>query len=159
MYAKIVMVLLGLCLSPVVLPGELTAEEKVVWQLEESYWLYVASNDTDNYANLWNDRFIAWPGFSKVPLGKKNATDWIQLLHANLDEVYDYELQQESVRSYGDVVVTHYRIYQIFRSASSGEVLRKLDPARITHTWKRTGHTWQIISGMSAMLINDDGDS
>ncbi len=160
MYAKIMMVLLGLCLSPAVLSGELTADEIAVWQLEESYWLYVVSNDTDSYANLWNDRFIAWPDFSKVPLGgKKNATDWIQQLHANPDEVYDYELQQESVRSYGDVVATHYQIHQIFRSASSGEVLRKLGPVRITHTWKRTGHTWQIISGMSAMLMNDDGDS
>jgi hypothetical protein len=159
MYAKIMMVLSGLCLSSAVLSSELTADEKAVWQMEESYWLYVVTNDTDSYAKLWNDRFIGWPGFSKVPLGKKNATDWIQLLHANSDEVYDYELQQESVRSYGDVVATHYLVHQVFRSASSGEVLRKLDPVRITHTWQRTGNSWQIVTGMSATLIDDDGNS
>jgi hypothetical protein len=52
-------------------------------------------------------------------LGKKNATDWIQLLHADPDEVYDYELQQESVRSYGAVVTTHYLIHQIIGGMSA----------------------------------------
>ncbi len=152
------MVLLGLCLSPGLLSAELTADEKAVWQMEELYWVYVVSNDTDNYNKLWNDRFVAWPGFSKTPLGKKNATDWIQQVHANPDEVYDYELQQEGVRSFGDVVATHYLVHQIFRSASSGEELRRLDPVRVTHTWQRTDDTWQIITGMSGTLVSSNED-
>jgi hypothetical protein len=126
------------------------ADEKSVWNLEEAYWKYVKNNDVKGYSTLWDDRFIGWPGFSKEPMGKAHIGDWIAPLHKNPAEKYDCELTPKAVRSFGDVVVTHYLVHDFYRSASTGEIVRQSDQYRITHTWQRRGESWQIITGMSS---------
>jgi ketosteroid isomerase-like protein len=137
---------------------ELSAEEQQVWDLENAYWEYVKSNDIPGYRSLWDERFIGWPGFSHTPLGKENIHGWIAQYHANPAETYDYKLSGPVVRQFGDVVVAHYLVEDMMRSAETGEIVSSAPPDRVTHTWQRRGDTWQIITGMSAMLITDRDD-
>jgi hypothetical protein len=54
-----------------------------------------------------------------------------------------------------DIAANYYRIKANWAKSDTGEVVRT-DAMRITHTWIRTGDTFQIISGMSAP-VNADG--
>jgi hypothetical protein len=138
-------------LLPAALPAaEMTADEAAVWQLEETYWQYVKAADLDGYRTLWDERFIGWPSFSERPLGKANIGDWIPPLHADPARLYDYRLQMEAVRAFGDTVVAHYLGWDIWRDAETGAIVEESEPFRITHTWQRRGDTWQIVTGMSA---------
>jgi hypothetical protein len=143
--------LLGLLLWPVLAAtAEMTPEEAAVWQLEEAYWQFVKAADLDSYRTLWDERFVGWPGFAEHPLGKMDIASWIPPLHADPQRQYDYRLQREAVRAFGDSVVAHYLIWDIWRDADSGTVVEESAPDRITHTWQRRGDSWQIITGMSA---------
>lgn len=124
-------------------------DEQAVWRLEEDYWRYVKEQDLDRYLALWHERFVGWPGFSATPMGKANIADWIAPLHADPARVFDYELIREAVRSFGDIVVVHYLVWQVYRDVKTSKVLERT-PRRITHTWQRQGDSWQIITGMSA---------
>ncbi len=133
------------------------ADEQAVWNLEEAYWVYVKNNDIPGYLTLWDEKFVGWPGFSKTPMEKVSIGEWIPPLHANPSELYGYTLTREAVRSFGDVVVTHYLVRDFFRSSDTGEITGERGVTRITHTWQRRGNTWQIITGMAGTLIEDDG--
>ncbi len=135
---------------------ELTKDERAVWDLEVVYWEYVKSNDIPNYQALWDKSVVAWPGFSKTPMmGKENVHEWFQPYHEKLSETFDYELTFGAVRSFGDVVATHYLVRIFLLSAETGEVLGDDQVARVTHTWQRRGDTWQIVTGMSGSLISE----
>jgi hypothetical protein len=126
-------------------------DEQAVWELEESYWRYAKENDTLSYQNLWDDRFIGWPGLSEPPQGKKNVSDWIPYLHQNSDSViWGYELKDKMVRSFGDVVVVQYSARDFFLSKITMDTIIDSGDFRMWHTWQRKGKTWQIITGMSA---------
>jgi ketosteroid isomerase-like protein len=130
--------------------GEMTPDEKAVWQLEEQYWVYVAKSDIDGYLTLWDDRFVGWPSFSPTPVGKESIGDWIRPLHADPEQKWEYTLEQKAVRSFGDVVVAHYLVNERWVSAKTGQVTRS-QSVRITHTWKKRGNAWVIITGMSSV--------
>jgi len=132
------------------LAEDLTPDETAVWHLEEAYWQYVKANDLDGYLTLWDERFVGWPSFSPRPAGKANISDWIPPLHEDPERLYDYRLQKEAVRAFGDVVVVHYLAWDIWRDAKTGAIVEEDGPYRLTHTWQRRGDTWQIITGMSA---------
>jgi hypothetical protein len=125
-------------------------DEQAVWELEESYWRYARENDTVSYRNLWDDRFIGWPGLSEPPADKKHITDWIASLHENPDSLWRYQLKNKMVRSFGDVVVVKYTVSTFFLSKITMDTIRNEGDYRIWHTWKQKGKTWQIITGMSA---------
>lgn len=127
------------------------ADEKAVWQLEERYWVYVAKSDVEGYATLWDERFVGWPSFSGRPVGKDNIASWIRPLHADPEQKFGYTLERMAVRSFGEVVVAHYLVTERWVSAKTGEVTRT-ESSRITHTWKRAGTGWVIITGMSSRV-------
>jgi hypothetical protein len=124
--------------------------EQAVWELEESYWRSAQENDTVSYRNLWDDRFIGWPGLSEPSADKKHITDWIAFLHENPDSLWRYELKNKMVRSFGDVVVVKYTVRTFFLSRITMDTIIDQGDYRIWHTWKQKGKTWQIITGMSA---------
>jgi len=134
---------------PLTAQEKMTADEQAVWKLEEQYWVYVKNADIEGYRTLWDDRFVGWPSFSQTPLGKGSISDWIPPLHADPKQKYDYALERMAVRSFGDVVVTHYLVKEQWVSAETGQVIRS-DAARITHTWQKKGTGWVIITGMSS---------
>ena len=125
MQSKIAVTVLALFCCMTALSEGLTADEQAVWDLEESYWQYVKSNDIPGYLTLWDDRFVGWPGFSKAPLEKDHIGDWIAPLHSDSALVYDYKLTRGAVRSYGDVVATHYLVEGFYRSSDTGEIVEE----------------------------------
>ncbi len=156
MRIKTTLFFLTFCFSVFVLSDE-RADEQAVWSLEEAYWTYVKRDDTNAYLELWDERFIGWPSFGRTPLGKDSIGTWISPLHEDPSEIFDYTLILEAVRSFGDVVITQYLVRSFYSSADTGEILRERGVSRITHTWRRSGNSWQIITGMSAVIIENDG--
>jgi len=126
--------------------------EDQVWKMEESYWNYVKANDIENYLTLWHKNWVGWPGFSTKPIDKSNISDWIPPLFADKSKIFDYELKKMAVVSFGDdIVATHCAVGLLFTDKETG---KKTLPkwSKITHTWKRYGDKWLIITGMSADL-------
>lgn len=144
-------ILLFLLLLPLTsVARDLTSDEAAVWHLEEAYWQYVKANDLDSYRTLWDENFVGWPSFAERPLGKANIADWIPPLHEDPARLFDFRLQKEAVRAFGDSVVAHYLVWESWRDAGTGAVVKEDAPIRITHTWQRRGDSWQIVTGMSA---------
>lgn len=144
--------LLGLCwmLAIPLTAAEMTADERAVWRLEEQYWVYVTKSDIDGYLTLWDDRFVGWPSFSPAPVGKDGISGWIRPLHADAGQKFEYTLERMAVRSFGEVVVAHYLVKERWVSVGSGKMTRS-ETVRITHTWKKKGDTWLIVTGMSSI--------
>jgi ketosteroid isomerase-like protein len=146
-----------LVLSLVCLPGaplaaaDLTPDEQAVWQLEEQYWVYVAKSDIEGYRTLWDERFVGWPSFSPSPVGKDDIGSWIRPLHADPEQKFRYTLEQMAVRSFGEIVVAHYLVKEEWVSVKTGQISRS-ESSRITHTWKKRGDGWVIITGMSSRV-------
>jgi hypothetical protein len=119
--------------------------------LEEAYWKYAKANDAEGYESLWNEKFVGWGACLKTPHGKENIADWIGPLHADPSLQFRYELTKEAVRSFGNIVVAHYLVRMYMQSMVTEQPQVELT-LRITHTWQRQGKSWQIITGMSALV-------
>jgi hypothetical protein len=153
---------IGFTLSILILflfPNTLKAQDKgssedQIWKMEELYWNYVKANDIENYLTLWHKDWVGWPGFSTKPIYKSNISDWIPPLFADKSKIFDYELKKMAVVSFGDdIVAVHYGVGLFYIDK---ETSKKTSPkwSKITHTWKRYGEKWLIITGMSADLDN-----
>lgn len=128
--------------------AEPTVAELAVWQLEEDYWRYVQAGDVESYVKLWHDDFVGWPCFSKSPSDKAGIGNWVRDIRDNRWK-FTYSLRPLAARTFGDVVVVHYAaeyVYDYGDGTRSGAGLWR----KFTHTWKKTGNRWQIITGMCA---------
>lgn len=128
--------------------AEPTEAEKAVWRLEEDYWRYVQAGDVETYVQLWHEDFVGWPCHSKTPSDKSGIGSWVREIRDNRWKL-DYTLRPLAARTFGDVVVVHYAaeyVYDYGDGTKSGAGLWR----KFTHTWKKTGDRWQIITGMCA---------
>ena len=128
--------------------------ETQVWNLEKAYWEYVKSNDLEKYRALWHENFVGWPYSSSTPRHKDHITDWITTNTSKGVTLQSYAIEQLAIQITGDIAINHYRVKMVW--AEPGPAESKMDNLRITHTWMRTGNTWQIIGGMSAP-VNSEG--
>jgi ketosteroid isomerase-like protein len=129
-------------------------DETQVWQLEKAYWEYVKANDLDKYRALWHENFLGWPFISAAPVRNDHITDWITANTSKGIKLHSYSIEQLAIQLTGDVAVDYYRINAMWANSQGAEV--RTDRLRITHTWIRTGGTWQIIGGMSSP-VNAEG--
>ena len=129
-------------------------DEGQVWSLEKAYWDYVKANDLEKYRALWNENFLGWPFVSSAPVRKAHITDWITANTSKGIKLQSYSIEQLAIQLTGDVAVDYYRIDAAWANGQGAEI--RIDKLRITHTWIRTGGTWQIIGGMSAP-VNEKG--
>src|SRR4029450_12820512 len=125
-----------------------------IWQLEKAYWEYVKANDLEKYRPLWHEHFLGWPFVSSAPVRKDHITDWITANTSKGIKLQSYSIEQLAIQVTGDVAVNYYRINATWANSAGAEV--RTDRLRITHTWIRTGGTWQIIGGMSSP-VNAEG--
>src|SRR5213080_2272649 len=125
-----------------------TANEKEIWNLEKSYWEYVKANDLEKYRALWHEDFVGWPLVSPSPVRKDHITDWITANTSKGVKLQSFSIEQLAIRVTGDVAINHYRIKIAWTGPQPADA--RTDTLRITHTWLRTGDTFQIIGGMSA---------
>jgi ketosteroid isomerase-like protein len=129
-------------------------DETRVWSLEKTYWEYVKANDLEKYRALWHENFLGWPFISSAPVQKDHITDWITANTSKGIKLQSYLIEQLAIQVTGDVAVNYYRINATWANSAGAEV--RTDRLRITHTWIRTGGTWQIIGGMSSP-VNAEG--
>ena len=129
-------------------------DEAQVWSLEKAYWEYVKANDLEKYRTLWNENFLGWPYISSAPTRKDHITDWITANTSKGVKLQSYAIEPLAIQVTGDVAINHYRINAAWTNGEGGKV--RTDRLRITHTWIRTGGTWQIIDGMSSP-VNTEG--
>jgi ketosteroid isomerase-like protein len=134
------------------------SDEAQIWSLEKAYWEYVKTNDLEKYRALWDDDFVGWPSVSPEPVRKNHITDWITNNTSQGLKLQSYAIEQLAVHVSGEVAIDHYRIKANWAKGNTGDggVASKTDAVRITHTWIRSGNTWQIIGGMSAP-VNSEG--
>ena len=147
-------VTLFLALTAAAFAQDSAKDETQVWQLEKAYWEYVKANDLDKYRALWNENFLGWPFVSSTPVRKDHITDWITANTSKGIKFESYSIEQLAIQVTGDVAVDYYRINAAWANGEGGKV--RTDRLRITHTWIRTGGTWQIIGGMSSPVNTED---
>jgi ketosteroid isomerase-like protein len=126
-----------------------TPDEKAVWQLEEDYWRYVSTGDVDAYVKLWHEDFVGWPCFEWKPARKADIGKWVRDIRDNKWKL-TYQLKPLEMQEFaGDTVVVHYAaeyVYDYGDGTKSGVDLWR----KFTHTWMKSGDSWQIIGGMCA---------
>ena len=112
------------------------------------------AKDLEKYRARWHENFLGWPYVSSAPTGKDHITDWITANMSKGVKLQSFSIEQLAIQVTRDIAINHYRIKMVWAgprpTESDTEVLR------ITHTWLRTGNTFQIIGGMSAP-VNADG--
>jgi|SRR6516162_2481031 hypothetical protein len=123
-------------------------DETQVWQLEKAYWEYVKASDLEKNRALWHENFLGWPFISSAPVRKDHITDWITANTSKGIKLHWYSIEQLAIQVTGDAAIDYYRINATWANSEGVEV--RADKLRITHTWIRTGGTWQIIGGMSS---------
>ena len=129
-------------------------DEAQVWSLEKAYWECVKTNDLEKYRTLWHEDFVGWPTSSSTPQRKDHITDWITQNTSKGVKLQSYAIEQLAIQLTGDIAINHYRVRMVW--AGPGPTESNTEVLRITHTWLRTGNTFQIIGGMSAP-VNTEG--
>ena len=143
---RLVFVLLLLMAAPRIFAQEMTPAQKEVWQMEEVYWNDVKTSNAGHYATLWHESVVGWPRDRDRPVGKKDLLEGAAKKMA-ASSVASYEFLSKAVTVVGNVGVTQYSVKAI-RAVKDGT--NETYTSRVTHTWLRTGNTWEIIGGMSA---------
>lgn len=121
-----------------------------VWGREDEYGRLSEAGDVDAYRALFHDRFIGWPCGREHPTRKAGVGAWVREVREKQIKVTS-EVIREGAEDFGDVVVVHYRGSEL-DTYPDGHTEGEGEEYRITHTWMRTGDTWQIIGGMCASL-------
>ncbi|MGA8149593.1 MAG: nuclear transport factor 2 family protein [Terriglobales bacterium] len=121
-----------------------SANERAVWQKEETYWNLLKAKNEQKYLELWDDGFVGWPRFEAAPVHKDKITHFM-----SNRSVLDYKLEPLSVREFGaDVVIVIYRA--VIHSSDREGKNESTRTSRLLHTWMKSENEWRIIGGMSA---------
>jgi len=123
-----------------------------VWSREDEYGRYAEAGDIDAYKSLFHDKFIGWPCEQEHPQRKAGVGKWVRKVRDQKIEVTS-EVTREGAEDFGDIVVVHYRVTEV-DTYPDGHTEGVGEEFKITHTWMRTGDTWQIIGGMCASLLD-----
>jgi len=123
----------------------MSAAQKEVWQMEETYWKDVKESNVEHYASLWHPSFLGWPRDRDQPVGKKELNEGTAKKMA-AGRVVSCEFLSKAVTVVGNVGVTQYSVKATRVEKGGGNVTYT---SRVTHTWLKTGSTWEIIGGMS----------
>jgi len=121
-----------------------------VWQREDEYGRVGDAGELDAYKSLFHEKFIGWPCDSAHPKRKTGVGEWVR-------EIRDKHIQvasvvtREGAEDFGNVVIVHYRATEV-DTYPDGHSEGEGEEYKFTHTWMRTGDTWQIVGGMCASL-------
>jgi hypothetical protein len=140
-----------LCIGATVALAQQSASEKAVWKLEQLRCHDLVAGDAAGLSSLLHPDELGWPAASPLPQHgdyfvrevRNNAAKGIQTTSCVVDPVASQAIQ--------NVVVVHFRLTMV-RVGKDGS--RTEQHSRLTHTWIRTGNSWQIIGGMGAALTD-----
>jgi len=103
------MLVATLCLALPVSARDWSADEKVVWQLEEDYWRLVSTGDLDSYVKRWHEDFVGWPCPERNPARKGDIGKWVRDIRDNRWKL-TYQLQPLEAQAFGgDTVVVYWQ--------------------------------------------------
>jgi len=122
-----------------------------VWSREDDLGRYEEAGDLEAYKSFYHDRFIGWSCSWAHPKRKASVGRWVQEVRDQHIKVTS-NVTREDAEGFGDIVVVHYRYSGVYTYADGHT---EGDKVKITHTWMRTGDSWQIIGGMCASLPDD----
>jgi ketosteroid isomerase-like protein len=125
---------------------EFSVAQKEVWQMEEMYWTDLKDSNIAHYMTLWHENFLGWPRDRDLPVGKDGLEDGARKKMA-AGRVSSYEILSKAVSVVGNVGTTQYAV-KVVRTMNNGT--HETYTSRVTHTWLKTGSSWQIVGGMSA---------
>ena len=128
---------------------------EAVWALEEQYWRFVRAGDVDGYRTLWDDGFRGWPCWAPEPATKASIGDWVRDIRDQKVK-FTFALTREGAGDFGDIVVVFYQTPMLYEYPD-GRVENRGRVFKFTHTWRKTGTTWQIIGGMCGQLLTQQG--
>ena len=120
--------------------------ERLIWDLEHSYWQYVQDGNLTAYQNLWHKDFLGWPSVENAPVHKDHITDWIISQTSKGLSFRLVDFKPAAIQTNGDLVVVCYWVTSKWASNDGKGTERTI---RVFHTWLKTGNDWQIVSGMS----------
>lgn len=96
---------------------------------------------------------LGWSCSWTHPQGKAVVGSWVREVRDKHIKVTS-KITREGAEDFGDVVIVHYRASEVY-TYPDGHTERDGEEVRITHTWMRTGNTWQIIGGMCVSLLEN----
>jgi len=129
-----------------------TQDEESVWKLEQSYWEYAKALDVSGYRSLWHKDFVGWPSTAPGPMGKDHIADWLEDDRVAKNTLQCYKLEHAGFTQVGDVAVVHYYLTEHWVDKSGKTNNGQPRTIKVTHTWLRTGGSWQIIGGMAGVI-------
>lgn len=127
-----------------------SANVNEVWSREDEYGRYSEAGDLDAYRSLFHEKFIGWPCDQAHPKRKAGVGRWVREVRDQHIKVTS-DLTREGAEDFANIVVVHYRVTEV-DTYPDGHTEGEGKEFKITHTWMRTGDTWQIIGGMCASL-------
>jgi len=133
-------------------PNRSTGEEAKVWKLEQSYWEYAKALDVPGYKSLWREDFVGWPSTASAPMGKDRIGNWVQENRDAQEKLQCYNLEHAGFTQMGDVAIAFYYLTEHWLDKSGKSVTGQPRTIKVTHTWLRTGDSWQILGGMAAVI-------
>jgi len=121
-----------------------------VWSREGEGGRYYDAGDVEAYRSLYHEKFIGWSCSWAHPKRKAGVGSWVREIRDQHIKVAS-EIRREGAEDFGNVVIVHYRASEV-DTYPDGHTEGEGEEVRITHTWMRTGDSWQIIGGMCASL-------
>lgn len=127
-------------------------DEAKVWQLEQSYWEYAKALDVAGYKTLWHKDFVGWPSTASAPMGKDHIGDWVEEDRVAQNKLQCYKLEHAGFTQAGDIAVAYYYLTEHWIDQGGNTTKGQPRTIKVTHTWLRTGDSWQIIGGMAGVI-------
>lgn len=150
--ALIVPALVFLCFPPSAVAQSKNVSE--VWAREDDYWRFVKAGDVKSYRSLWHEKFVGWPCDQPHPMRKASIGEWVQKIRDQKIKVAA-DIVHEGAEDFGSIVIVHYKVNRTDTYPDGTPVTQSFgasDKSKITHTWTKVGHQWQIIGGMCGSL-------
>ena len=119
---------------------ELSATQKEVWKMEETYFELWKNGDMQGFTELHHKDAIIWGNKSAWPKDR-SIIDMGGVAGDGIGELLDsFELELHEIKILGSIAISQYTA----RIKRLGKDYR----LRLSHTWVKQGGKWQIIGAM-----------
>lgn len=119
--------------------------EKLIWALEESYFVNLYKANYPEVISLYDTHFLGWPNGLKHPIGVEESTRFMKQLIPKPTSCM-IRIEQAGISVVGKTALTQYTLHVDCKDISGGP---KTQSSRITHTWIKKETGWKLIGGMS----------
>jgi ketosteroid isomerase-like protein len=143
LYISMMITVLGcfLAISAPLFAQEWSAEQKEVWQNEETYAKLSAAGNTEGCLAYYHPDYVGWYDKSPTPANKEVTSKFISY-GQKTTKILVYDIQPLSIKIYGNVAIVHLYYTQIYKDSEGKE---KSSTDRWTDIWMKQGDKWLLI--------------